>query len=861
MTLLCALGMSGCMKHDINEIQEAAIKDNAKKVFGDIDASQDWNSISSHAVTVTANANLRDVVKVQILTESPYLNPHATVLNEVEVTKGQTVALRYDAPNVYTRLIAACVDSKGNYYTKGFDVGQQTVSFARRQAAPTRAATALSGMPDVSQLKLEYKNSVPSFNALRTQYANTAAATGDADMQATASQYHLTLWQDRGWENERLWKATDNNKTGTEWSVVNGTVLRTATAITDEEKAGLQDIWDAFLGRKEVNRKKQDNMPLIRNSDVVRLFNNHLTSDGTQPVSIIPVSMASSEIGSCHLYYYYYNPADIPAGTSEEAYVKQLPKFKAIQCWYTRSEANSQGYGTQDFFKVHEYLLPYYGDGPFTETQQSIATTDGKLYRLRNGQPYQDEYYYLVYTGEKSEVKLATRYADDDPDVANQLWQIFTTPDGYQLLYNVGGQQFLTWDGQYATTYSSDVAKAKSNLYQMDNQNHIWRYNNSNLCLGTDLGVAGKIDSRRVSTDKGAADGDRSRWFTESYIGHQDIATLPEVDLGDLPFAKTAVSTIIPKGYRIGFMLRKVKSGENNINAANNGCTYGFGALNKEINNLPGHFASSITDYTMQDDDPRIAMFTANGKTYLGFEDGSDCQYSDMIIELGGYTAQANTDNGTTPDDSTDPSGEEPGSGIVPFFDMEEVPNAAYTMCFEDRLHSADYDLNDVVLRCVRLSATKLQISLVAAGGQDNLVIHGIGGTHSRGEVLNGQEVHELFDMADATGINRCINTRLGVPTLSYIPETVTVDPSVTIPQFLSAIWVENLTTGQTIHVPNAGEPPYAIIVPLDFNYPLEGQPVTEAYAGFLKWATQVNVSRDWYLYEQTSKIFPSLFR
>ena len=110
MTLLCALGMSGCMKHDIHEIQEAAIKDNAKKVFGDIDASQDWNSISSHAVTVTANANLRDVVKVQILTESPYLNPHATVLNEVEVTKGQTVALRYDAPNVYSRLIAACVD-------------------------------------------------------------------------------------------------------------------------------------------------------------------------------------------------------------------------------------------------------------------------------------------------------------------------------------------------------------------------------------------------------------------------------------------------------------------------------------------------------------------------------------------------------------------------------------------------------------------------------------------------------------------------------------------------------------------------------------------------------------------------------
>ena len=42
----------------------------------------------------------------------------------------------------------------------------------------------------------------------------------------------------------------------------------------------------------------------------------------------------------------------------------------------------------------------------------------------------------------------------------------------------------------------------------------------------------------------------------------------------------------------------------------------------------------------MQWTDPRIAIFTANNKTYMCFEDGADCSFCDMIFEIGSGTEQ-----------------------------------------------------------------------------------------------------------------------------------------------------------------------------------------------------------------------------
>ena len=132
--LLGAAAIVSCNKFDLNydearqaeEAKEAQeVKENAAKIFGEIDPKQDWNSINSGTVSVTANANLSNIVKVQILTESPILNTDAKVLAEATATNGQTVTLNYDAPNVYKQLFAACINNKGVYHIQVFDVNTE----------------------------------------------------------------------------------------------------------------------------------------------------------------------------------------------------------------------------------------------------------------------------------------------------------------------------------------------------------------------------------------------------------------------------------------------------------------------------------------------------------------------------------------------------------------------------------------------------------------------------------------------------------------------------------------------------------------------------------------------------------------
>ena len=307
--------LAGCnrMNFDPVAVQEAreaaAVQSNAEQVFGPIDPNQDWNSIVSGQISVTADASLDDIAKVQILTESPYFNPNARVLAEAKVTKGQTVTLNFDAPNVYTRLIAACVDHKGVYHIQGFNIGEGQVSF--QKASTTRGvARRAADLPDFSQLVLEYKNSELSYNALRTNFANEAKATGDATMKDVVSQANLSLWEGSGWENERLWKTSNVSLSNSAWTVKDGTILHEVSNITEAETEELYDIFNTYLGRATVGNKKQDNMEIIRSGLVLSLYNNHLTANGVDPLIISPVLMASKDLSQCHLYYYYYDPAN-----------------------------------------------------------------------------------------------------------------------------------------------------------------------------------------------------------------------------------------------------------------------------------------------------------------------------------------------------------------------------------------------------------------------------------------------------------------------------------------------------------------------------------------------------------------------
>ena len=314
-------------------------------------ANQDWSSTKKYTVSVTADAPMDDIAKVQILTEAPYFNEDARVLNEATVSKGQSISITYDCPSEYTDLVAACVDSKGIYYVVGFRAGDSSVKFTEVAKARTRAAYDLPEFPTASGLKMKFKNSHLSFNAIRAQMAGTEGASNTIDP-----------WKDSNWSNERLWMLSNSGGNST-WKVEKQTIYRTVT-ITDEEKQGLQTILKDVGGKNAHDAThKAVNLTTIRNSPVYQLTNNYLVADGKAPITLTPVQFQTTDYVYDNLYYYYFNPSKLTGKSEDEqiAYIKNLPKIKCIDGKLVKT-ASGTASGSGDYFKVHECVLPYYGD-------------------------------------------------------------------------------------------------------------------------------------------------------------------------------------------------------------------------------------------------------------------------------------------------------------------------------------------------------------------------------------------------------------------------------------------------------------------------------------------------------------------
>jgi len=840
------IAIVSCNRYDIDSIEESRRErdakeaaTNAEKFFGTIDPNQDWNSTRSGVVTVTADADLAGITKVQILTESPFQNPYARVLSETNAINGQTVSLSYDAPNVYDRLFVACVNQDGTYAAKGFNVSESKVSFqGTTTRASRRAGVSSYGFPALSNFVLPINKSFLSYNAIRA----IRSAQGET------KNANISLWKGKGWEKERFWRNNSSYDTkakeykitysGSDWYMQNFSIRRdVTTGLTAAEKENLEDIFNTYLFWKddtEENRRK-NNLSLIRNSTMVSLYNNEMQSSG-EPVIISPVQATSCEQQYCDLYYYYYKPSDVAGMTEAQQvqYIKELPKFMAMSCY----DAVLNIKGSAEFFKNHEYVLPFYGDVSKLKTENIEGyTTDGKIYRIRNGFKYNDAYYYMVYDqGENN--RLNTKYEDELQELPLQLWQIFKNADNTSCyLYNVGAQCFLYYSGSWNTSWTSaeyveDNCKSYDLEITADDVYHFKRQN-SQQRLGSDLQPYKNLG---IWSDKNTTTG-TCDWYLEEYDGNRSFVA--KTDIQKLKSTYAAESFAIPEGYYIGFLLRKMMTNapdaynhyfKNTYNAVNNGEIYADGRLNNEINNYPNHFLGNKNTGIIDDNDPRASIFSTNDKTYVTFEDGSDANYVDLIIEV--------------------------SNGIKGVSEMTEPEAEAYTMCFEDRPNQADYDMNDVVLRCIRVDATTLSLTLVATGANDDVVIRG-----ATGWQYNDQEAHAIFHATkpDANG-NRFVNTVVGGVKREVMSQYVDVDEGTTIPDFLKGIYIENKTTGRTIRLSQKGEPPFAIIVPEDFQYPQEQAPITGAYKEFIDWAQNVNNSNDWYRFEEADKIFPSLF-
>ena len=337
---------------DPNEVTKEDIQANVANILGSIDPNQDWNLINAGSISIFADAPLSDIAKVQLLTESPFLNSDAKVLNETAAKYGDMVTLTYDAPNAYDKLYAACVSSSGEYYVQVFTPGTENLKFSTTARARTRAEA--FDVPTFTTLKLNKPK--PSFNAQR-------AAAG-ADLKINDKSY--TEWIDSKW-NDQMWDIADGQTFDNGWTLddMKGKyhLYRNINGFEDGELENVKAIVNDCI-YKYVNGtsgSKRNNIEAIRNSTIFRTSLNYVTTDGMHPVTLIPIQGYTTEFKRNHIYYYYYRPEDIPAGMSEVDYIKQLPKFKAI-CFERVQSTDESKAGT--FYRRQEFLLPYYKNTP-----------------------------------------------------------------------------------------------------------------------------------------------------------------------------------------------------------------------------------------------------------------------------------------------------------------------------------------------------------------------------------------------------------------------------------------------------------------------------------------------------------------
>lgn len=297
----------------------------------------------------------------------------------------------------------------------------------------------------------------------------------------------------------------------------------------------------------------------------------------------------------------------------------------------------------------------------------------------------------------------------------------------------------------------------------------------------------------------------------KGFLGRKELYTLAYYGDGTPAKGTVAESFIFPEGYKIGFVLR---------NFSRHGDLYGDGRLNIEINQW-GDFAYA----KLEPNTSRIAAFGANNKDYLCFEDGTDQDFDDLIMEV--------------------------ESGVVPLehYDMD-MRSKVYTFAFEDH-DLGDYDMNDVVIKAQRLNDTQVKYSLEATGAYDELYIRGI----QNATLLNdSKEVHALFNVSQNTFVNTESSR------IAPIQETITVDRNFSFSRPSDQPYIYNKTTDKEIRISMKGEDPHAILIPCDWQYPLErvcvGGVADPAYKQFNNWGQKAVSSTDWYNYPEAGKVY-----
>ena len=273
------------------EVTDEEIKEHAESILGiTIPDNQDWISTESGTITINVTSAVTKVSVMAMVAQTDEEGEtynSMTILNQAETNNQSSVTLNYDVPKKNEGLYVAFYTEKGCYYKK---VEGNSVTFD--QVAKTRAVTRTVSAP------------------------SGTFAIGKIESSFAA---------ERGWiPDEKLYMLDDADY---------DRMKITAESYSDEYNALVRDLVFAYLP----NTKTENNLTQIKAAGYTDDDAYRITTGEDGPIVISPIykqdgaDKYGNEVYNSDLYYYYFNPADMPSSAEEQvAFLQSLPKYKLI---------------------------------------------------------------------------------------------------------------------------------------------------------------------------------------------------------------------------------------------------------------------------------------------------------------------------------------------------------------------------------------------------------------------------------------------------------------------------------------------------------------------------------------------------
>ena len=302
------------------EITQEDINANVQKVFGvTFDPNHDWNSTISGEVKIIANSTIKKVqvlVYVSKIDEEGETVTSMNIMNEAELNGATTITLNYEAPKDNLGIYVAFIDGNKKIFKK---VEGNTANIA--DAPKTRGE-----------------------DWDLTQELNLTLPTGEYKIAGSVNSYA----NERGWNpGEQLYYMNSYEDQA----------MAAEEGYSDEFTATFRGMILSYFGNK------QNNLPLVKASGYYNDKAYPFTT-GHQPIIISPVykrdqaTRWGNEVWNSDLYYYYFKEEDLANASDQVAFLKSLPKYKALafKDYFDETEDDK-------IRKSSSYALLYYGDG------------------------------------------------------------------------------------------------------------------------------------------------------------------------------------------------------------------------------------------------------------------------------------------------------------------------------------------------------------------------------------------------------------------------------------------------------------------------------------------------------------------